>query len=143
MKQHFLPVFYLKGFTDPDAPAGHEPYLWLDSAADRNWKKAAPKKVAALPEYYTVKNKDGTKDREVEKILSELESATSKILTRIYDRKNMTPDERITIALFALFMKSRVPAEHEHLGEFIADAGTKILAIMHKAFTDDSRRFEA
>lgn len=54
MKQHYIPQFYLRGFTDPDTPEGYEPCVWVYPLSKRTWRKRGPGNVAAEAEYYTI-----------------------------------------------------------------------------------------
>jgi len=47
---HFLPKFFLKGFTDPDPPKGHTPFLWIYNFEERRWRKRSPANAAKKTE---------------------------------------------------------------------------------------------
>lgn len=51
-RHHYVPRFYLEEFTDPETPAGHEPYVWVRTP-DQDWKKRAPEHVAEESGYYS------------------------------------------------------------------------------------------
>jgi hypothetical protein len=80
MDAHFVPEFYLKGFTDPDTPAGHKPYLWIYKIDERRWRKRAPKNVATEPDYYTFMDRDGNRQDNVEGFLADLEGRTATVI---------------------------------------------------------------
>lgn len=51
-RHHFVPQFYLRGFTDPSTPVGHTPYVWVWDLAAARLTRRAPRNVAAAGGYY-------------------------------------------------------------------------------------------
>lgn len=54
--QHFVPESYLAAWTDPDTPAGHEPFVHLFSRDGTAHKKRAPANVLKQKDLYTIFN---------------------------------------------------------------------------------------
>lgn len=126
MKQHLLPQFYLRGFTDPDTPPEHEPFVWVYSLQEQKWEKRSPKNVAAETDYYTFNDEDGKKSEDIEEMLQRIESgAASVINNKIANRKPLSDDDRIVIATFIASTMMRVPGQHDHIGDFLSEIGKK------------------
>ncbi|MCI0376923.1 MAG: DUF4238 domain-containing protein [Gemmataceae bacterium] len=70
---HFLPRFYLRGFTDPHTPADHEPFVWVRDVTTGKISKRAPKNLAAETGYYAVETPSGLDYATVENELAQME----------------------------------------------------------------------
>lgn len=71
---HFIPQFFLRGFTDPETPNGHTPFLWVCDIRKGAISKRAPQNVAAENGYYAVDTATGRDYTTVENELAEMES---------------------------------------------------------------------
>jgi hypothetical protein len=108
---HFLPRFYLQGFTDPDPPRGHEPFLWVHRFGEPGWKKKSPKNLARKAGFYWVTTKWGETHDLLERALSLIESSVAPIIKdRIPACRPFTEADRQHFAGFVLHMGARTPA---------------------------------
>ena len=144
MKHHYLPQFYLREFTDPDVPQGHDPYVWVYSLAKRVWRKRAPHNVAAESDYYAFTDDTGDKSHEVEKMLSQMESIIARVVReKILKQQPLDDEERATVATSVVLMWARVPAQHKHIGKFMSEVAQSILQVMHQVHMQDPETLEA
>ncbi len=142
-KHHYLPQFYLKEFTDPDTPLGQEPYVWVHRP-DSGWQKRAPKNVAEESGYYTLTDDAGNEADDLERMLSRIESVAAEIIRdKVVSQTPLTEGERLDLSVFIATMQVRVPGQHEHIGEFVAEVARKTMALQAHALKQDPRRWEA
>ncbi|MBM4064561.1 MAG: DUF4238 domain-containing protein [Planctomycetes bacterium] len=140
--QHYIPQFYLREFTDPETPNGHEPYVWIYEHESKNWKKKSPKNIASKPDFYSFVDQEGKRRNEIEKGLSIIEGKTASIYrNKICTRQCLTLQEKATIAEFVTLMITRVPRFHN-----IIDSSTSEIVIrmmeMYKARPDAVKKFK-
>jgi Protein of unknown function (DUF4238) len=115
---HFLPQFYLKGFTDPDPPRGHTPFLWIYKFEERRWRKRSPANAAKRAGFYLSTTEWGETHDLLEQSLSLLESVTAPIVREKIPRCSaFTAEERMTFAAFVGQMAARTPAGLELVAE--------------------------
>jgi hypothetical protein len=53
-KQHWVPQCYLKAWVDPEAPAGHEPYVHVFNRHAAEHRRRAPANIFTMPDLYTI-----------------------------------------------------------------------------------------
>jgi hypothetical protein len=107
-KHHFIPVFYLAGFTQ----SGDEnDALWvLDQAQGKQWQ-SKPRAIAFQRDFYRVEG-SGVEADAVEKAFGELEGKAARILARIREDQRLptrngawpsekpeTPPPRLTLPI--------------------------------------------
>ena len=144
MKHHYLPQFYLQGFTDPDSPPSHRPYVWVHRAEDRTWKRRAPINVAKETDYYVFTDETGNESQEIETTFSKIESVVAPLIRgKIQQRQPLSAEERLEFAGFVAFMSARVPGQIEHVGDFMAEIARRVAELYFQAWKADPRRFEA
>jgi hypothetical protein len=144
VKHHYLPQFYLREFTDPDVPYGHDPYIWVYSLAKRTWRRRGPHNVAAESDYYAFTDQTGKRSHEVEKMLSQVESMTAHVVReKVLNQQLLDEEDRATIATFVALTPARVPAQHEHIGNFMAEVAQDILRAMHQVHMQAPETLEA
>jgi hypothetical protein len=144
MKHHYLPQFYLQGFTDPDTPQGHEPYVWVHRAEERTWERRAPVNVAAETNYYVFTDETGNESQEVEKAFGQIEGVVAPLIReKIQRQQSLTAEERLEFAGFVALMFARVPGQIEHAGNFMAEVLEKMTAMHLHVLREDPRRLEA
>src|SRR5687768_13774071 len=90
--QHTVPRCYLKSWTDPETPAGHEPYVWVLEVATGEVRQRAPKNVFTENDFYTIKGPDGFRDLRLENGLHGLETRFDRIRGKILAGR-VAPDE--------------------------------------------------
>lgn len=140
---HYVPKFYLEEFTDPDTPVGHEPYVWVFEKVGGNWKKRAPKNVAAESDFYVLTHRSGRRHTGVEEALGVLESAAARLLRRkVFRERLLKRYERFELAAFVVAMLNRVPAEVENIREFMREVGRVHLKAMLEHFKEDPHALE-
>jgi hypothetical protein len=101
---HYVPVFYLKGFTSPK----DREYLWVYEQG-KSVRKSKPVNEAHERDFYTYEDEDGTR-RDLEQPLSGIES-TMAPLFRIIDDNNFRfhPEEFAALTMFISLMWVRGP----------------------------------
>jgi hypothetical protein len=131
MKHHFVPQFYLKGFTDPATPAEQTPYLWTADINTQAIRRRAPGNAAALTDYYAIQDDAGVTAHDTETTLSAIESDASLVMAKVCDgRYDLTNDEREHLALMAAMQVTRVPAFRNRIEAFIGDIGDSLFRLM-------------
>jgi Protein of unknown function (DUF4238) len=116
---HFLPIFYLKGFTDP--PNSDGGILWVYSK-DKPPRKSKPVEEAHQRDLYAFEDADGNRAN-IEEGLSKIESAMAPIFRRVTDDLYEVPQEDATeIAAFITVMWARGPSTKQYLDVVAADA---------------------
>jgi len=119
--QHYIPQFYLKQFTDPETPKGHQSYLWIYEFESHKWQRRAPKNIASKPDFYTFLDEDGKRRDEIEKDLSTVEAKTASLCRhKIANRQPLEDEERAIMAQFLALMMTRVPRIHNKYDSFLS-----------------------
>ena len=142
IRHHYIPKFYLKGFTDadPDDPVGK---LCVYSKNKKHYSEVlcgvSPDAIAFEKHGYTVRLPDGTMDSEtVENIFAEKESKTAPLLKKIISGQKLTKSEFSTfVSDFLAIMAIRTPTTRNTIKP-IAIAISRELAL--KAENKDSFR---
>lgn len=138
MKAHFIPQFYLKGFTDPDTPEGHEPFVWVYDINAKTWERRAPVNVASKPDYYLLPKVHGQADDFLERFLSRTESLAANILRgRILTKAELTAEDRAGLSVFVSLMMLRVPSVHERIGGFMVEVARRTLEMDREQWIRD------
>jgi len=112
-RNHFIPVFYLKGFVDPH----NEPFLWQYERDCKAIKKVTPKNIAWRKYYYSFTNIEGKQDS-FEDVLAKLEGVASLIFKKIKTYKGLNNQERGDFSFFLATMMTRVPHRREEYEDF-------------------------
>ncbi len=116
--QHYIPKFYLKGFTD------REHQLWVFEKF-KPMRASKPKQEAHRPDYYT-HSEEGQRDETAENILKEAESRVAPIIHKLGSPQYvLTPENAGHLIVFVAFMFARVPCWREHLDNMAADVVRK------------------
>ena len=128
--QHYIPKFYLKGFTD------RQKRLWVCERF-KPIRASKPKDEAHRPDYYT-HAEQGQRDETVEDILKDLESRAAPIICKLANPQYvLTPENASRVIMFVAFMFARVPSWRENLDNLAAQlAKSKILEV-----ANDKERF--
>lgn len=115
---HFLPQFYLKGFTDPDPPKGHAPFLWIYNFDERRWRKRSPANAAKKTGFYLSTTEWGETHDLLERSLSLLESLVAPIIReKVPNCSAFSEEDRQTFAGFVAQMAARTPAALERVAD--------------------------
>lgn len=122
MDAHLIPRFYLGGFTDPDVPPGHDPFVWLWRFAAGSWQPKGPKNTATLPDYYFLEDGSGNKDESCEQFLNRIESdAAPAIRSLTMSCEGLSNRNRKALARFVAAMEVRLPSRIESMQAFIGE----------------------
>lgn len=112
--QHYIPQFYLRGFTDKQGN------LWVYERF-RPMKKSKPKLEAHELDYYT-HDEQGERDETAEDVLQGMESRVAPIIKGLANRQyTLSPENAAHLIIFAVFMFTRVPSWREHIDNFAAE----------------------
>ena len=117
--QHYIPNFYLKGFTDPNS------VLWVYERF-KPPRGSASKKEAHKPDYYT-HAEHGQRDETVEFELEAIESRAAPVVRKLANYHFApSPEQMGHLYLFVAFMFARVPSWRgvldQYLAQFVRDA---------------------
>jgi hypothetical protein len=118
--QHYIPKFYLKGFTD------HQKRLWVCERF-KPIRDSKPKDEAQRPDYYTLAEQ-GHRNETAEDILKQVESKAAPIICKLANPQYvLTPENATHVMMFVAFMFARVPSWRENLGNLAAQLAKKKL----------------
>jgi len=107
MNQHYLPKFYLKGFTCKNS---NSPYFFQFLLKNKEWKKSYPKGTATEVDFYSFVDKNGVNNMEAENCLSKLEKNASQTLrSSIFQKKIPSEEQLIILSFFMAIMWTRTP----------------------------------
>lgn len=118
-RQHFLPEFYLKGFT-------RDNLVWLYDRVKKEYRRQGPHNTAVIGHFYTVLGKDNAPYYGFEELLSEAESHARPIIDKLDSYEAITPEERLRLAYFIVLLLTRTP-KFEREAEQVADSAAKLL----------------
>lgn len=103
-KNHYLPQRYQLGFAQDEM-------LWVYDRHTDTFRHGHPKTVGFINDFYTTHELGGEPTDAVEKALALLESTVWPVIGRLDARRREWGDEdRANLALFAAFLKTRIPA---------------------------------
>jgi hypothetical protein len=101
-RQHFLPKFYLEGFTNNGVVAVFDRKL-------NEIRIQQPVNTCVIGHFYTIEDKAGYKHFELEQLLSEYETKSSQVIKKISRMEAINADERTDLAIFIAFAACRTP----------------------------------
>lgn len=113
-KQHFVPRSYLKAWCDPDAPAGHEPYVWVFERDSQVGRKRAPGNIFYETDFYTQPGPGGERDLSLEEMLHRIETKFDKVRRKSDRRLHLTVKDRFWLCAFCAAMHGRTRVQREH-----------------------------
>lgn len=103
-RHHYLPVFYLNGFTTKDG------FLYVYDKESKPIFESSPEGVAYENHFFSYMTPQGNMDSEtVENHISELEGDFAKAIKKILNSEPLSENEHITFAYFVASMMVRVP----------------------------------
>jgi hypothetical protein len=110
--QHYIPKFYLKGFTDKQGR------LWVCEKF-KPIRSSKPKHEAHRPDYYT-HAEQGQRDETAEDTLEAIESRAAPVVCKLANPAfRPTPELMGHVYLFIAFMFARVPIMREYLDKLL------------------------
>lgn len=117
-KQHFVPASYLSAWCDPDAPTGHEPYVWVFERDSRQGRPRAPANIFFEANFYTKIGQQGERDLSLENALNRLETDFAKIRREKLDKRlPLSRREGFLLCAFCAAMHGRTRAQRENTRE--------------------------
>jgi len=121
-KQHYVPEFYLRNFTDQTRAGrqyGEEPFVWVYEKGTGECKRRSPKKVAVKSEYYTIAAETPERDEGVEDIFSKLETLSAPVIRSVIDNPQhvLSNGDRSILVEFLASMLVRVPMFRQGVDE--------------------------
>ncbi len=128
-RQHYVPLFYLKNFTDKSVTPPQSPYIWVFERGNSKPKRRSPKNIGFQTGFYDIEIEEGNVSTLVEEALAKLESNASSILPKILKQEEITPEERPNFAGFVVLMDTRVPSFRNSIIRFHQQIGDRILKL--------------
>lgn len=111
-RHHFLPVFYLEGFVDPE----NEPHLWVYDKEGGDVRPVSPRDAGVEKHGYSIPRADGRRDSTtVENALATIEGQVAPMWAKLRRLEALTNAERSMISLFLALMITRVPAYRRNI----------------------------
>jgi len=104
-RQHVVPRFYLRHFTQPDGQ------LWTHDCVTGTVRRSTPEKTAYETNIYTPTGEDGVRIDLLEDTLATIESQAAGIYTELLDFKPLDAVAKLDFAAFLATMFSRSPAQ--------------------------------
>ncbi|NTH14744.1 DUF4238 domain-containing protein [Agrobacterium rhizogenes] len=104
-RQHVVPRFYLRYFTQPDGE------LWTHDCVTGTARRSAPEKTAYETNIYTPTGEDGARIDLIEDTLAKIESQAATIYPELLAFRPLTPVAKLDFAAFLATMFARSPAQ--------------------------------
>ncbi len=101
-RQHFLPKFYLEGFTK-------EGKLALYDRERDEIRIQQSINTGVIGHFYTLQDSKGRNRYELEHLLSEYEGKSDKVIRKLVGKEGINADERTDLAIFIAFAAFRTP----------------------------------
>ena len=104
-RNHYIPQRYQLGFANDTGK------VWLFDRKTLQYRDGAPVNIGVQRDFYTTIDGDGVENDSVEKLLAMLEGAVWPVIDRLDHRAHeIALDDRVHLALFVAFMRTRTPA---------------------------------
>jgi Protein of unknown function (DUF4238) len=132
MKQHYCPVFYLRGFTDPAAPDPKQAKLWVFWPRSGTWRRGHPRSVGWEKNFYSKISADGTADTQIENALQKVERVAAPSLAKFIERRPFDEHDVFNVCSFVATMIGRSPGRIESLSEIVTRAETKRMKLRYE-----------
>ncbi|RVR05113.1 DUF4238 domain-containing protein [Sinorhizobium meliloti] len=104
-RQHVIPRFYLRHFTQPDGE------LWTHDCVTGSVRKTTPEKTAFETNIYTPVGEDGARIELIEDTLATIESQAASIYPDLLAFRTLDPVAKLDFAAFLATMFARSPAQ--------------------------------
>lgn len=126
-RHHYLPIFYLKGFIDPD----HSPFLWIYGKDKEDIIKTNVVNAAVRGDYYAFTTPEGSKDSDtLESALSAIEGHSAPVIQKLRNRELLSEEDKIHFASVMSLMYVRVPSFRENIEKSMEEIIKKFSVIM-------------
>ena len=127
-KHHYVPQFYLAGFTKNDCKVG-DLYV-LDKEQRKTWK-STPKGSAHKRDFYAIEPAPGGDPMAVEKKMAQVEGQWSAALADVIEKKALPDDKSFgDLMMFVAFMAVRVVRIRDILSNFIDQVSKAEIELM-------------
>jgi hypothetical protein len=110
---HYIPKYYLKGFTIP----GTIDKIWLYQKASQEAISTSLKNVGVEKHFYSYTTDEGIRDSDsLERYLNEeVEQPANKVIKKLRQQHKISSSEKIILARYMAVMLKRVPKNRERL----------------------------
>jgi len=124
MLAHYLPRFYLAGFTSAEVPVGQEPFVFFYDLAEGRWRRRSPANLARIPDYYAIEDSTGRRHQDIEAAFAVVEDRMADLLRRkIVLREELSVTDRVRIAEFVALLFLRVPVQQAIIADQLQRIG--------------------
>ena len=113
MKQHYIPNFYLKYFSDTNGKV-----CTYDKQLQKHWLKPSSE-TACQTHYYSFEDKDGKKDIRLEKVFSQIEGEAAPIHQKLSNGLKLNLSEKESYSYFLALMYLRTPQIRHSISEIV------------------------
>lgn len=124
-RQHFLPRFYLEGFTKDGMVA-------VFDRESNEVRVQQPVNTGVIGHFYTMEDTEGRKRFELEQLLQEYEDKAIPVILKLTAKEEINADERTDFAIFVALAAFRTPDIVDSLKAFnssmIGDMGKRMFA---------------
>lgn len=104
-RHHYIPQFYLKGFS---SDGEHLFVLDKQTLKDERFRYQTISSIAFQKHLYTYQNKNRKKET-LEDLFSQIEGRAARVIKKVELKQNLTDQERNDFSLFLSFLRIRVP----------------------------------
>jgi len=119
IKHHYVPQFYLAGFTQ--AGLKNAEFHVLDQSLKKNWR-STPKGSGFKENFYRIKNSSDGDEMAIEKKLADLEGSWASVLRdTIQSGKLPTGEAFEELMMFVAFLAARVPGIRDNIAASMND----------------------
>lgn len=141
VRHHYIPRFYLNGFTDPAKSNA----VWVFDKDDEKAFPAAPANIACEKHYHTFVMEDGEKDTEsIEHLYGLIEAPSSAVIRKIHAEEALSNEDISVFSTFAASMMIRVPNHRSNIEKAVGSLMMKsqaMLANNKEAFESSYNRY--
>ncbi len=134
-RHHYVPAFYLAGFTGLRKRDGQ---FAVYDREKKEFRTQTPDSSAHQRFYYATEGEHGERDLSIEMFLGELEGAAKPLIDKLEIQAEVSDEERATLALFFALLHTRVPQFERSLNE-MADLTQKTINRLRYPTVDEVR----
>jgi hypothetical protein len=134
-RHHYVPRFYLEGFSDPN----NFPSIWIYEKGNPEIRRQRAENIAFERDYYSFHLPSGEIDSEtIENALAELESRAAPLLKKIETKVDLNEEEKRLFSNFLAYSMTRVPNYRRNM----EDMSGKLIKNVMLRVTADQIGFE-
>jgi len=102
-RQHYLPQFYLEGFT-------RDGFVAVFDREKNSVRRQQPANTGVIGQFYTMVDSEGRKRYEIEELLCEYEGKAKQVIAKLIDGvAELDADDRSDLAIFVSLAANRTP----------------------------------